>query len=339
MSAFQTMSGDWIDVPWTITYTIDVLSRGADDFSPWVMYFDHPKADPAGRLLPHVGMDQTFFPIASGTRTVLKVKMSYPKYFNLVYIWGWRQHPPRVQVMERAGVLYPPKGVGGSQRREQYENDVFGGKEKKDRIDMIGDLAPEKRMWTAFRAALKAIEQGKPDYEACMKKVEDARKAFLDWTSRTQLPKSGEIIIPPDPQTDLTLLYVNNTLYGELSEGGWVDFSKWKERGTTLKVTLYNGDYYKHGYLNVDFGGARGWENQFKSSQRIGGSGCQFTFGRDHWSFNMDMMKPLILDPAAVGTPPRPKKVFITFNFEPSRRLRFYQFDPLHHDVCIYSLH
>ncbi len=32
-------------------------------------------------------------------------------------------------------------------------------------------------------------------------------------------------------------------------------------------------------------------------------------------------------------------KVFITFNFEPSRRLRFYQFDPMHHDVAVYSLH
>src|SRR5262249_42111692 len=132
----------------------------------------------------------------------------------------------------------------------------------------------------------------------------------------------------------------NNTIYGELRHGGWIDFPKWEERGTTLKVTLYNGDYYKHGYMNVDFGGARGWENQFKSSERLGGSGCQFTFGRDHWSFNMDMMKPVILDPAVRGNDElKPQRVYITFNFEPSRRLRFYQFDPLHHDVGIYSIH
>ncbi|VAW53819.1 hypothetical protein MNBD_GAMMA07-88, partial [hydrothermal vent metagenome] len=32
-------------------------------------------------------------------------------------------------------------------------------------------------------------------------------------------------------------------------------------------------------------------------------------------------------------------KVEIQYNFEPSRRLKIYQFDPLHHDVAIYSLH
>src|SRR5262249_13300217 len=155
-------------------------------------------------------------------------------------------HPPRVQVMEKAGLPYPPKG-DGSQKREQYERDVFGNKDKRARIAMIGDLAPEKRMWTAFRTALQALEQGDPDYSACIQKVEDARKAFLDWTTRTQLPKSGEII-SPDKDTDLTLLYVNNTIYGELSAGGWIEFPQWRERGTwgaTLKVTLYNGDYYK----------------------------------------------------------------------------------------------
>src|SRR5262249_52116818 len=31
-----------MDIPWTITYTVDVLSRGNDDFSPFVMYFDAP---------------------------------------------------------------------------------------------------------------------------------------------------------------------------------------------------------------------------------------------------------------------------------------------------------
>ena len=32
-------------------------------------------------------------------------------------------------------------------------------------------------------------------------------------------------------------------------------------------------------------------------------------------------------------------RVMIEYNFDPSRRLRFYQFDPLHHDVAIYSIH
>jgi hypothetical protein len=32
-------------------------------------------------------------------------------------------------------------------------------------------------------------------------------------------------------------------------------------------------------------------------------------------------------------------KVDVTFNWDPSRRLRFYQFDPIHHDVAIFSVH
>ena len=37
--------------------------------------------------------------------------------------------------------------------------------------------------------------------------------------------------------------------------------------------------------------------------------------------------------------PPASTKVHLTLNFEPSRRLRLYQFDPLHHDVVVFSLH
>ena len=32
-------------------------------------------------------------------------------------------------------------------------------------------------------------------------------------------------------------------------------------------------------------------------------------------------------------------KVDVTFNWDPARRLRFYQFDPTHHDVAIFSVH
>jgi len=29
----------------------------------------------------------------------------------------------------------------------------------------------------------------------------------------------------------------------------------------------------------------------------------------------------------------------VTFTYEPSRRLRMYQFDALHHDVAVWSVH
>jgi hypothetical protein len=42
--------------------------------------------------------------------------------------------------------------------------------------------------------------------------------------------------------------------------------------------------------------------------------------------------------PAAGGTPTQ-RKVQITLNYDAPERISLYQFDPLHHDVAVYSLH
>lgn len=329
-----------LDVPWTITYTVDVLSRGNDDFSPFVMYVDDPALSKPNPPLPHVGMDQVFYNMEEGTRTIFKIKMTPGKYFNLSYTWGWRSHPPRVQVTENATKRIPPNPSGKT--LVQLEEEVFGkhpSSDKEHAIAQIGDLAPAKRMWTAFHNAQAALRNH--DFAAVGRANQKAREAFKDWRDRTLLP-SG---ITPDKNSDLTLLYVNNTIYGEFRDGSRIDFPKWQTRGTTLKVTLYNADYFEHGYQNVDFGGARGWENQFKSSVESGGSGCWFTFGRVHWWMNVP--GTYNGQPFLIKVPPaNPKtnklgeyKIEITYNYDPSRRLRFYQFDPMHHDVSIFSIH
>jgi hypothetical protein len=214
----------------------------------------------------------------------------------------------------------------------------------------------------------------------------------------------------------LTLLYVNNTPYGSrqglqgdgsgqgpasykgISNGSALE---WNKRPYEYKVTLYNGDHFQHGYMNVDFGGSRGWENHFQFTDpttlvgphpeippgspanyapftdeentvaghdnvfpvnRGGieaflqptprnledpdngapqlGSGCFFTFGRNHaWPNAGGPWGAIIVPPVAADGTPGLHKVDLTYNFEPSRRLRIYQFDPLHHDIAIYSLH
>ena len=68
----------------------------------FVMYFDNPSLTPGAMPMPHVAMDQSFFDMEDGTRTVFKIKMTKGLYYNLVYTWGWRMHPPRAQVMENA---------------------------------------------------------------------------------------------------------------------------------------------------------------------------------------------------------------------------------------------
>lgn len=330
------------DATWTITYTVDVLERGEDDFSPFVMYLDPTGANPP---TPWVAMDQTFFPMQEGTRTIFKVKMAPVESYSLVYTWGWRVHPPRAQVMENAmkGVKAArnpcdPSGEVVQKTVYEWETSVFGsdprGSEeaKLEAIGMIGDLAPAKRMWNALRAARTAVGEGA--WETMRVQVLKAREAYFDWLDRTQLPGNLE----PDPESDLTLLYVNNTIYGEFTAGTTVNLPPFQTRGFTARITLLNGDNFEHGYQNVDFGGGRGWENQFKSSVKTAGSGCWFTFGRVYWSMLVPPAQVPLLRPAQ-GTRPSMQKVTVTFNFDPGRRLRFYQFDPLHHDVAIFSVH
>jgi hypothetical protein len=429
-----------MDIPWTITYTVDVLSRGNDDFSPFVMYFDAPgNENPWMPGLPHIGMDQTFFPMEDGTRNVFKIKMTLGKYQNLIYTWGWRIHPTRVQVIEGALKHYSyqgsdPKFKGQSLSLPEWEMMVFGGrtpeqiakfgqKTKEQAIAMIGEASPAKVMWTDLREAQEAARQG--DYRRVVARMIEAQDAFGDWRDRTQLPQGALLFVTAseasfitqldqetfpdglrqrfeasrillsnpvtvsvvdrglawlitdanglrytvkleekqlniyrgvyrgvnvDKSADLTLLYVNNTIFAQFTDGGRSDYPKWQLRGTPLNVTLLNGDYFEHAYQNVDFGGNRGWENQFKSSVKVGGSGCWFTFGRAHWWMNIpdvadpapsQSKHPNVLVPAATRSPYQPSalRVNLTYNFEPSRRLRFYQFDPVHHDVAVYSVH
>jgi hypothetical protein len=362
-----------LDVPWTITYTIDTLNKGHDDFAPMVMYFDDPGSFklPNGGPVPHVAMDQTFFPMEEGTRTIFEIGMAPGKHFNLTYHWGWRIHPPRVQVAENCRKMPAGKSI------PQWEIDVFGedpmGSEtaRLAAIDMIGDLAPAKRMWTAFNKMKHLGARGGRSTRQFVQLLDEAERAFFQWQDRTQLPDGFE----QDPESTVTMVYLNNTLYGHMTSlpagsDNQSEFVEWTNRGQEFRLKLYNGDYYPHGYTNVDFGGSRGWENQFQSTIDIGGAGHWFTFGRFHWWVNAGgPLAKLKVDappedwvPGGIIVPPANRvmarkgplkedhmlyprgklgehNVHIIYNFDPSRRLRIYQFDPLHHDVAIWSIH
>ncbi|MGR9073855.1 MAG: hypothetical protein ACU833_12395 [Gammaproteobacteria bacterium] len=434
------------NAPWTITYTVDILHGGIEDFSPMVMHFDQLPSGARGPF--HASMDQSYFPmLEEGTRYTVKIKETLGKHYNLTYIWGWRIHPPRVQVIENA-LKTTPDGT----TLPQHEINVFGadpmGSEanKLAAIGMIGDLSPAKKMWNIFRtlngsAGSDGGTKGKKDIKTL---ASDLRTAFLDWSDRTKLPTGVEA----DPNATITLFYVNNTIYGsrqglqgEGSEQGPASYKgisngsalDWTLRPYLFNVTLYNGDHFPHGYMNVDFGGSRGWENQFQytdpttvlaehehndptfiqgdrtdivngevvvspgnfvddhvlldnttnpakaelardlstgdlvvSKDKIFpmnsggteefleqsprnpningdpqlGSGCFFTFGRNWaWPNAGGPWGGIMVPPVGGDGVPGVHKVQITYNFEPSQRLRIYQFDPLHHDVAVYSLH
>lgn len=318
-----------LDVPWTITYTIDVLNGGADDFAPFVMYFDDPTLSPPGMPpMPHVAMDATFYPLSDGKRHVLTLKQAPGKYYNLTYSWGWRKHPPRAQVTEKISKAVPDS-TGTPRNLLWWETSVFGTNPRQDdatklaAIQKIGELAPERRMWQALRDARTAS----PGQVANL--MADALLSFHDWSDRTHLPRG----VQADPNADVTLFYCNNTIYGNTTT-----FNNWNGRGSLFKATLLNGDHYEHGYVNVDFGGSRGWENQFESA---GGPGGSHTFGRVHWWMNTAMpLNSVTVPPASSdGMTFGKHKVEITLNYDSPQRLKLYQFDPLHHDVAIFSLH
>lgn len=412
------------DVPWTITYTVDVLEKGKEDWAPMLMLFDDPEVM-GGNRVPHVGFDQSFFPIEEGYRHVFELQMPPGRYYNLTYHWGWRIHPPRVQVIENA------TKVAMGRTLPEWEELVFGPnpsaseENKLEAISMIGDLAPAKRMWNVFRR-LQATRGQHQD--AAMDHLAEARSAYFDWTNRNYLPEGVE----PHPDADITLLYANNTIYGE-AKGFTREthdmqraINKWRTRGETIKVALYNADYFPHAYVNIDFGGRRGWENTFQNTIPVGGQGPWFTFGRFHWWPNtgapvmvaaaerqeVSQERQEVGDTASIspvaaararltaggdveedlgpiaaararliagevalpevgeareraranGVNPEPaylrapgRELFpeassnpeglghhmveITTTYEPSTRIRMYQFDPLHHDVAIWSVH
>jgi len=186
-----------LDETWTIRYVIDVLHAGHEDFSPFAMFFDDP-ADNDGQRIPHVAMDQTFFPMQEGKRYVFEVQMPPGRFWNLTYHWGWRVHPPRIQAAENALKMVMGKPIVDWET-EVFGEDPMGSEENKlAAIDMIGDLAPAKRMWKAFKA-IKAMDpeistdsdfyQRFSSNASLAELVEELEASFQDWKDRTRLPR------------------------------------------------------------------------------------------------------------------------------------------------------
>lgn len=382
-----------LDVPFTITYHVNILQNGIEDFAPFIMYFDGGK-DAAGG--GGVAMDQTFFPmLREGTRYTIRIKESLGEFWSLAYHWGWRIHPPRVQVIENANKIFPVNArlEPGRTTLFEMEQQVFGVNPRANEqakvaaINMIGDLAPPKRMWNALRAL---NGKHKPKRDAAKQLVAELKAAYLEWLTRRKLPTGVAV----DPNSDITLFFVNNTIYGEMPQNtsgagsnlGPASFKgssafnvhDWVTRPYEYSATLLNGDHFVHGYVNVDFGGQRGWENQFQFTDpttvidedtgeplfpidRGGtdehleadprnpdinadpqlGSGCFFTFGRTHFWVNAGppVGAPTFVRPVAEDGTPTRMNIEVQMNFEPSMRLKVYQFDPFHHDVAVFSLH
>ena len=65
----------------------------------------------------------------------------------------------------------------------------------------------------------------------------------------------------------------------------------------------------------MDFGGIRGWENQFHTA---GGSAASHTFGRAHW---WPVAGPIMVPPVSALGLPGKHRVEMTLNFKPGDRI------------------
>lgn len=397
------------DEEWTIKYIVKILNRGHEDFAPYAMMFDDwnefnltdlggpdmTKGGTAFPRVPTVGLDQTFFPMEEGLEYTLNMKMPPARFWNLTYHWGWRQHPPRVQVVEN--VLFP-MGVDANGKplpRNFAEIGVFGQNPRESEatklaaIEMIGDTAPAKRMWRMFREMASMNTNRRHGHEfgglngsTIQAQMNLIRQAFYDWRNRTKLPTGYEMA----EDADISIVFLNNTIYGQLkdhngdAEVRMVD-GPWNKRGDKVNVQLLNGDYFVHAYVLVDFGGLRGWENTFQNTLPIGGAGPLFTFGRNYYWIHVAGQGPIPVPPATRPQQLSPTPVSesawrvasngqgqnpflnawggmhqemaeyvnvdgvgehhleVEFSYEPSRRIRMYQFDALHHDTAVWSVH
>jgi hypothetical protein len=307
--------------------------------------------------------------------------MAPGRYFNGTYTWGWRVHPGRVQFMENQNKMALGKNLLQWEQVSFGENPLASREAQLAAIGKISELSPAKRMWNAFNALRDNNIVAGPVAVALIKEIEES---FDDWDTRSRLPRG----VTPDPDADITLFYANNTIYaqvkGYVDPGAHIEYTDWvtRTKGNKAKIKIINGDYFDRGYMSVDFGGMRGWENTFHNTVESGGGGPWFTFGREHWfpnvmpilipaatpgralapvqvsaramerkrgrEFRMEEMDPdgyrmgrraVPSLPSANGDILSEHTVDLTFNFDPSRRLRFYQFDPLHHDVAVFSMH
>ena len=229
-----------LEVPYTVTYNVKILNRGMEDFSPMTMNFNrmvNPMTGEDMRGPFHASMDKSYFPMLDeGTEYTVKIKENKGKYFNLTYTWGWRIHPPRVQVVENALKTAGPDGwtlpqwekaafcEGGA--TDTNCNPVGNAADRAYAISQIGDLSPAKRMWNVFNdmknavvdpcaglsgRSLRQCQHHNPAPTVNINVAQaatDLRAAYLDWVDRTKLPAG----VAADPDATLTLLYVNNTM-------------------------------------------------------------------------------------------------------------------------------
>ena len=195
--------------------------------------------------IPHFGYDSSFTTIIKGKQHDITVRYGQGEAQAGLYVWGWREHPPRINWIETySDGQILPSGAPKDWRfgHKWDEVDALG-------LDAIGDLVPEKRLYNEL---IK--------YKQSAGTVADVRKFIratqgLDILIRDKrgLPKTEGVAGFPDPTADLNLFYGNLDVWGDRERIAASGKKTWRE-GDTIRITIYNDDNVTRFFRSVDFG-------------------------------------------------------------------------------------
>ena len=190
---------------------------------------------------PHFAYDSSFQTIRKGQGVDLTIRYGQGMSQQGLYVWGWRQHPPRITWIETYGEdeLLP----GGAPKSRRFKG-AWDGVAALG-LDAIGDHVPEKRL----HDALVAYQAG-----GSLAAFEDAVRGVLPLIEdRRALPPTEGVADFPNPDADINLYYGNLDIWGDRERIGRGDKRSWRE-GDRMVVTIYNDDEVTRYFRVVDFG-------------------------------------------------------------------------------------
>lgn len=195
--------------------------------------------------IPHFGYDSSFTTVRKGQGFDLTVRYGQGLSQAGLYIWGWREHPPRINWIE----TYADGEILASGAPKDWR---FG--HKWDPIEAmglsaLGDLVPEKRLLTA----LETFQASAGDQAAVDAFTSEAYAMLPLIEDRRELPPTPSVAGFPDPTADLNLFMGNLDMWGDRERISTTGRRNWSE-GDTIRVTIYNDDNIERYFRVVDFG-------------------------------------------------------------------------------------
>ncbi|QDU69601.1 hypothetical protein [Engelhardtia mirabilis] len=195
--------------------------------------------------IPFFGYDSSFTTVRKGQGFDLTVRYGQGLSQAGIYVWGWREHPPRINWLES----YAEGEILASGAPKDWR---FGHKWDEVQalgVDAIGDLVPEKALHNAL------IEYGasagtSADRRTFLRKTKNLMPQIAD---RRGLPATPGVLAFPNPEADLNLFYGNLDIWGDIERISAAGKKTWTE-GDKIKVTIYNDDAVTRYFRVVDFG-------------------------------------------------------------------------------------